>query len=116
MIDDRNLGPPKKVSRSGTPLPAGDTTTSVPTPLTKKNQEAALDSKLRGRPGGCEPSRRCCRRMIGRPADVWREGFAYGFRDALRLAAREIPNPDVGRCSPGWLTTTSLRRVTRDQS
>jgi hypothetical protein len=27
-----------------------------------------------------------------RPAgEIWRDGFAYGFRDALRLAARELP-------------------------
>ena len=24
-------------------------------------------------------------------AGAWREGFGYGFRDALRLAARELP-------------------------
>jgi hypothetical protein len=49
------LGPPEKVPRLGTQLPTGDTTTSVPTPT--KNQEAAFDSKLPGRQGGCEPSR-----------------------------------------------------------
>jgi hypothetical protein len=47
--------PPKKVPRLGTPLPTGDTTASVPTPT--KNLEASSDSKLRGRQGGCEPSR-----------------------------------------------------------
>ena len=30
-------------------------------------------------------------RQCGRYADTWREGFAYGFRDALRLAARQLP-------------------------
>jgi hypothetical protein len=29
-----------------------------------------------------------------RPAELWRDGFAHGFRDALRLAARELP-PDT---------------------
>ena len=24
-------------------------------------------------------------------SDCWREGFAHGWRDALRLAARELP-------------------------
>jgi len=30
------------------------------------------------------PMRR--RNTVGRHADAWREGFGYGFRDALRLA------------------------------
>jgi hypothetical protein len=29
-------------------------------------------------------------RHLGRYASGWREGFAYGFRDALRLAARRL--------------------------
>ncbi len=28
-----------------------------------------------------------------RHGDVWREGYAYGFRGALRLAARELDDP-----------------------
>jgi Protein of unknown function (DUF2742) len=48
------LGPPEKVPRLGTPLPTGDITTSIPTPI--KNQEAASDSKPRGRQGGDAPS------------------------------------------------------------
>ena len=32
---------------------------------------------------------------VGRRADDWREGFAVGFRDALRLAQREIDDPAV---------------------
>lgn len=28
-------------------------------------------------------------------AGAWREGFGYGFRDALRLVAREIDDPKV---------------------
>lgn len=30
-------------------------------------------------------------RQGGRYADAWRHGFGHGFRDALRLAARELP-------------------------
>ena len=30
-------------------------------------------------------------RHIGGYASAWRHGFAYGFRDALRLAARRLP-------------------------
>jgi hypothetical protein len=53
-MNAQSPGPPKKVPRLGTPLPTGDTTTSIPTPT--KNQEAASDSKPRGRQGGCAPS------------------------------------------------------------
>jgi hypothetical protein len=31
------------------------------------------------------------RRHVGRYAAAWREGFGYGFRDALRLAGRRLP-------------------------
>jgi hypothetical protein len=31
----------------------------------------------------------------GRRAHAWREGFGYGFRDALRLASRHIDDPHV---------------------
>ena len=80
-----DLGPPKKVPRLGTRLPTGDTTTGVPTPLTKKNQATASDSKLRGRRGGCEPSRQCCRRnTVGRYALGFKDGFLRGRVDALR--------------------------------
>lgn len=34
------------------------------------------------------------RSHIGRYAHAWRYGFGCGFRDALRLAARELP-PDT---------------------
>lgn len=37
------------------------------------------------------PAYRAPRRQCGRYADAWREGFAVGFQDALRLAARELP-------------------------
>jgi hypothetical protein len=30
-------------------------------------------------------------RHLGRYAHAWREGFSYGFRDALRLAGRRLP-------------------------
>lgn len=30
-------------------------------------------------------------RRCGRHADAWRWGFGCGFRDALRLAARQLP-------------------------
>jgi hypothetical protein len=30
-------------------------------------------------------------RQCGRYADAWRDGFGYGFRDALRLAGRRLP-------------------------
>jgi hypothetical protein len=39
---------------------------------------------------------RLCRcNTVGRRADAWREGFGYGFRDALRLAQRKIDDPAV---------------------
>lgn len=31
------------------------------------------------------------RHPSGRPAQLWREGYAAGFRDALRLGERELP-------------------------
>jgi hypothetical protein len=34
--------------------------------------------------------------------DVWREGFGHGFRDALRLACREVDDPAV------WLVLNEL--------
>jgi hypothetical protein len=34
-------------------------------------------------------------RHHGRYAHAWREGFGYGFLDALRLAARRTDDPDV---------------------
>jgi hypothetical protein len=38
--------------------------------------------------------RQCRRNTVGRCAGVaWREGFGYGFRDALRLAQRELDDP-----------------------
>jgi hypothetical protein len=39
------------------------------------------------------PPRQCRHNPVGRHSDAWREGFAYGFRDALRLAARELDDP-----------------------
>ncbi len=48
-----------------------------------------------------ESPRQCCRR-IGRHADAWREGFGYGFREALRLAQREVDDPAV------WLVLARL--------
>lgn len=42
-----------------------------------------------------EPPRQCCRRTIGRPAHLWRDGFRRGAVDALRLVGREIPDPAV---------------------
>jgi hypothetical protein len=33
---------------------------------------------------------------------AWRQGFAFGFRDALRLAAREVDDPAV------WLVLSRL--------
>ena len=40
---------------------------------------------------------RPCRRTpaVGRFVHAWREGFGYGFRDALRLAQRQIDDPAV---------------------
>ena len=48
-----------------------------------------------GQPTPGETPRQCRRNTARRHADAWREGFAYGFHDALRLAAREIHDPDV---------------------
>lgn len=42
----------------------------------------------------CAP-RQCRRNTVGRREDAWREGFGYGFRDALRLAQREINDLDA---------------------
>jgi hypothetical protein len=40
-----------------------------------------------------DPSRAGCQAVVDtgrRHAQAWRECFGYGFRDALRLAAREL--------------------------
>ena len=43
-----------------------------------------------------EPSpRQCCRRMIIRPAHLWRDGFRRAAVDVLRVAMREIDDPTV---------------------
>ena len=39
--------------------------------------------------------RQCWRNAFDRHADAWREGFAYGFRDALRLIRREVDDPHM---------------------
>jgi hypothetical protein len=39
--------------------------------------------------------RQCRHNTVGRHADAWRDGFGCGFRDALRLAQREIDDPAV---------------------
>ena len=39
--------------------------------------------------------RQCRHNTVGRYADVWRDGYGTGFRDALRLAQREINDPAV---------------------
>jgi hypothetical protein len=41
------------------------------------------------------PQSNASRRQCGRDADVWRDGFGYGFRDALRCAARRVEDPAV---------------------
>jgi len=38
-----------------------------------------------------QPHSNAQRRQCGQYADAWQRGFGYGFRDALRLAARELP-------------------------
>jgi hypothetical protein len=85
--------PPEKVGRPRTPLPADTTTTDLPA-LTK-NQAAVSDSN------GADAGRHC---HAGgwRRRDLWRESFGYGFRDALRLAQREIDDPHV------WLVLDRL--------
>lgn len=44
-------------------------------------------------PGPCvKGARQNPHRQVKRSAaHVWRDGFAYGFRDALRLAGRRLP-------------------------
>ena len=95
----RDLGPPKEVPRLGTPLPTGDTTQHS-TPALTKNQIAASNS--RGAGGHCHAVGWRRRNPVGRHANIWREGFGCGFRDALRLAAREFDDPAV------WLVLDRL--------
>jgi hypothetical protein len=38
-------------------------------------------------------TRQCRCNKVSRRAAAWRDGFAYGFRDALRLAQRELDDP-----------------------
>ncbi len=37
----------------------------------------------------------CCNTPTRRGAHLWREGWSYGFVDALRLAARHTDDPQV---------------------
>jgi hypothetical protein len=83
--DDRDFRPPKKVSRPGTPLPAGDTTTSTPARI--KTSSCHLD---------CRSAQRQCRRnSVGRYTLGFEDGFLRGRVDALRCAMREIDDLDV---------------------
>ena len=47
-------------------------------------------------------ARQCRCNTVSRPADAWRDGFAHGFRDALRLAQREFDDPHA------WLVLDQL--------
>lgn len=67
----RGSGLPDEVGPRDT-TPEGNDTTSAPAPIKTSSR---FQSK-----GNC-----------GRHADTFRWGFGCGFRDALRLAARELP-------------------------
>ncbi len=74
--DERSIGPPvDDEGRAQVPAAALITTPD----------NAAPDRPRRRVHSSAQRSRR------GRYGCAWREGFGYGFRDALRLAARELP-------------------------
>jgi hypothetical protein len=93
---DRGVGPPGPGDDDARPKPGHAeqvVATTNSTPATIK-----ASGHLHAKPAG----RQCCHNTVGRHADAWREGFGYGFRDALRLAAREIDDPAV------WLVLDRL--------
>jgi len=81
MARDRGVGPP-----GGEGGPSAEPATTTPPNARQPSS----------------PRRQCCRNTVGRHADAWREDFAYGFRDALRLAARELNDPAL------WLALSRL--------
>lgn len=84
-------GPPRKVGRPRTPLPA-DTTTTDDLPALTKNQAATSEFKLRLRHGCGELPRQ---RHDSRYMHGWQAGFRRGRVDALRCAMREVDVLDV---------------------
>jgi hypothetical protein len=73
----RDSGPPDNKSDPGSsPGPPLSTPPTPPPPQKRK------PAQPHSRPAG---------RHLGRYGYAWREGFGYGFRDALRLAGRRLP-------------------------
>jgi hypothetical protein len=82
-------GPPEREEPGTTP----STGPNHKSGITKPTNQAQPIAELR-------PCRRTL--AVGRFAHAWREGFGYGFRDALRLAQREVDDPAV------WLVLDRL--------
>jgi hypothetical protein len=58
--------------------------------------EAAVATQPHTRRQPTTRARHCrCNPPVSRYAGAWREGFCYGFRDALRLAARRTDDLEV---------------------
>ena len=93
----RGVGPPKKVPRSGIPLPTtGNTTTNSRPALTRTDSRLVDSSGGTGQCGSDTWRRRRRSTPSGwRYADDWRAVFRRGALDALRCAAREIHDPNA---------------------
>jgi hypothetical protein len=84
MSDEENLGPPGGRDGEGraTPGPANVEKVVTTPPITYARHDSP-------------PRRQCSRNIVGRYASGWRDGFRRGAVDALRVAAREIPDPQA---------------------
>ena len=71
-----SIGPPNDVGPRDTTPEGADTTSFL----------APIKTSSRSQSNGA-------RRQCGRYAHAWRHGFAAGFKDGLRLAAREFDDP-----------------------
>jgi hypothetical protein len=87
--NERDTGPPGRDGEGG-PKPAN----------VEESPNSSTNTTSRRQATGC------CHSAGSTPAwryaHAWREGFCYGFRDALRLAAREINDPEV------WVVLTRI--------
>lgn len=70
--DQRSAGPPENDAAGPSPR--------RPAPAAESDNSTTSTAKRTTTP-----------RHVGRYACAWRDGFGYGFRDALRLAARRLP-------------------------
>jgi hypothetical protein len=68
-----------------TPVPPDEGRPSVPEPRASHHHRRQSLIKDQHPQGIAAP------RHLGRYACGWRDGFGYGFRDALRLAGRRLP-------------------------